>query len=324
MAKHPEEMKMFVGVLVALKLAMVAASVAASLTAGKLLVMAGVVTLLGYLFFEKPWASTFIEGLEKFAWVLVGLGVALVALAGIAKAANLDLDAFANVMKAVAIASLAGAAAFYIVTLSMDKLTDTLARANKLGVDVNKTLIILGLTITALAITFAVIAVKSTAAVPALLALGFAFVAIGAGAFIAATAFGMFIDHYERAKPDTLKALAEGLTVLALGMLAAGLAGKAGALGIGIFGGAVLAMGLGFKLAADSIASAREGMANLFMALGTIDTTELDIVAVKLEKIARAMDSVNETTVRHHTRDLCARSSRQRSSARPSIIEIRK
>jgi hypothetical protein len=297
MKENPEKMKLIVGGLLLMKLAMLGVSAAAVVTTSSFWAVGAALGLFAYLMFVKPWTSTFIEGLEKFAVVIVLMGVALVTLAGIVKFAALDLAVFAALMKTLAIASLAGAASVYLVALSIDNIADTLARANKLGVDINKTLIILGLTIVALAITFGVIAVKGAITVPILWALAAAFVAIGAAGFVSAHAFGLFIDHYERADPATIKVLGESLILLGFGLLAVGMAGKAGALGIGIFGAAVLAIGIGFKLAVDSIAAAREGMANLFLALGTIDTTQLDIVAYKLEKIANAMKSVNETTV---------------------------
>jgi len=286
LAENQEVVTQVLQAFMAYKALMIAVNVVQAISNIKFLLFAAALAGIAYILYEKNYASNFIEGMWNFVGAALALMAGLTLLSFIVKKNQLSFAGFA-------VAALALGGAFYIASMAIENISDSLLKLGPQAKDLNTTLAIMGATILGLFITLTVLAVKTGGiAVVAVLAFGAAVMAMGLGAYMAAEAFDMLVDTWMRAPPEMLWSMVAAVAALAAAVVAVASAGYAGVGGLAAVAGFVLAIAYAFKLVADSVAAARTAMADMFNAAGAIDLTALEQMAAQFEAISAAMDEV--------------------------------
>jgi len=272
--------------LMAYKGLMMAFNVVQAVTNLKFLAFAAALGLVAYILYEKQYASNFIDGMWKFVGAATALMAAMTVMGVIVKKNSVSFAGFA-------LAAVALGGAFYLASMAIDNIADSLIKLGPQTKDLNTTLAIMGATVLGLFVTLTVLAVKTGGvAVLAVLAFGAALLAMGYGAQMAADAFGTLVNHWDRAPASMLYALAGGAIALAGAVVALAASGKVGAIGIGLLAAGVLSLATAFYVVGAAIEGAANAMTAMFKSTGTIDTTALENFTKEFEKIQAAMDKV--------------------------------
>ena len=272
--------------LMAYKGLMMAFNVVQAISNLKFLAFAAALGAVAYILYEKQYASNFIDGMWKFVGAATALMAAMTIMGVIVKKNSVSFGGFA-------IAALALGAAFYVASMAIDNIADSLIKLGPQAKDLNTTLAIMGATVLGLFVTLTVLAVKTGGvAVVAVLAFGAALLAMGYGAQMAADAFGTLVNHWAKAQPSMLFTLAAGAIALAGAVVALATSGKAGAIGIGLLTAGVLGLASAFYMVGAAIEMSANAMTEMFKSTGTIDTTALENFTKEFEKIQAAMDKV--------------------------------
>jgi hypothetical protein len=178
----------------------------------KWMIALGLIAGLGYILYEKVWASNFIDGIMKF-------GKAFDFLSGMLDKA---LGAFGRNIKgalAMGVAMLLMGTGVAVAAYGVAELARAMGEAGDNAGMAVIAIAVLGATMIGLAVAITAFAVLTGGAgVAAVLAFGAAFLMLGGGVALAALGFKMFIDVAKELTLGTILNLAAGMVVLGLAL----------------------------------------------------------------------------------------------------------
>jgi|ETNvirnome_2_300_1030623.scaffolds.fasta_scaffold00171_8 hypothetical protein len=216
--EHKEAMKMIIPIMVTMRGVTFALSIAqalATITGKKqtvmFLAMAAAVAALGFLLYQQTWSSNFVEA-------TIGLAAAFAIVAVSVKYAGKQLRRNKGAMLAVGLAMLFMGIGVGIATKGFTDFVAVLLLANDQTGLIIGSLIAVGVTLIALMVAMAVFAVKTGGiGVAAVLAMGFAFLMLGAGIYLAVEGFEKLIGLVETLTGEIMTKLATVFSTLAVG-----------------------------------------------------------------------------------------------------------